>query len=181
MRLDGTLFHVRQRLRNLLSEFSCDTYFQLVLDPATRMPDFRTTKTIMPLNRYEAICADSDWYFDGVDCKKQYATCTYKAEHRWPQFSKLDCIEPFDGTLAPGMFFVQDFHGFDDCSYEGKRFYNQAWCEYHLYETGFITESDITRQCKASFSYSANMFESLVEEVWTNGAEGFDQHVLGPI
>ena len=161
VRLDGTPFCTRQCLTNLLSEFSSDVYHQLVLDTQTRMGDFRTVKPLMSRERYEAIRDDENLYFDSVDCKKQYATCAYTAEHRWPQFSKLDSIEPFDGQLAPGVFFVQQFHGidgFDDCSWEGPRFYLESWCDYHLNETQFITKNDISKQCKASFSYPPDMF-----------------------
>ena len=167
MRLDGALFHTKQRLNNLLSDFSCDTYHQLVLDPQTRVGDFRTVKTFTSRDRYEATRDDENLYFDLVDYKKQYATCTYTAKYRWLQFSKLGSIEPFDGQLAPGVFFVQQFHSdFDDCSWEGPPFYFEPWCDYHMRKTYFITKSDLTKQCKASFSYAPELFQSLSEEVY---------------
>ena len=63
-RIDGTLFHTKQRLKNVLSEFSSDTCYQLVLDPKTRRGDFRTTKPLISRDRYEAIRDNEDLYFD---------------------------------------------------------------------------------------------------------------------
>ena len=87
--LDGRLFFTSFCMDSLRSELSKSVDAEL---ESWGVPGHRIVRTY---NRLEGP-------YQGVDCNKQYSTCLFKMETRWPQFSLLDRSEPFDGTLGPG-------------------------------------------------------------------------------
>ena len=157
-RSGGRLFTVKHGLPSLLSEFSRQVFDCLI------------TQRGLPSFRCERLYQDPpDQPLRSIDCAKQYSTALYTATHRWIQFSKLDRVEDFDGTVCDGVFFVTAFRApFDDLTWEGPLWYPRSWVEYHLNETGYIGLTDITHVIKASFSYPADLFQPLVEEVYTS-------------
>ena len=102
----------------------------------------------------------------GIDCNKQYSTCLYKMEGRWPQFSLLDRPEPFDGTITPGYYHVIDFQARDDPSWEGPGAYPHIWVNYHMNETKRLRMEDVTEMLRSSFSYDQDIFQSTVRELY---------------
>jgi len=122
-KLDGRAFYVQRRLGNLQSMFSLDVYDRLV-QSNQRFPSFRGNVCYISLAEYDKRVANEDTYFTSIDCSMQYTTCVYLASHRWPQFSKLNFVEDFDGSLGPGAYLVTHFDGpLNDLSWEGPRYY----------------------------------------------------------
>jgi len=102
-KLDSRAFYVQRRLSNLQSMFSLDVYDRLV-QSNQQFPSFRGKACYISLAEYDKRVANEDTpTFMSIDCAMQYTTCAYTATHRWPQFSKLDFVEDFDGNgLGPG-------------------------------------------------------------------------------
>ncbi len=145
-------------MASLLSELSFEVFNCLVQDEQQCLPSFRG-------QRYFADQLLPAGELQSVDCDKQYSTAGYMVTHRWPQFSRLDCIERFDGRLTPGVYYVTRFGGSVDMTWEGPRWYPEPWVDYHLNETRWVQQGDITHAVRANWSYAPNMWRPLLDEL----------------
>ena len=157
---------VDHNLRSLASTFSMDVYDRLIVSSEC-LPDFRGEECYLTNDQFDAIACKKDCRFSSIDCSLQYTTAAYTATHRWPQFSKLDYIEEWDGKLHVGAFLVTDFHGPRDTTWEGKKWYLEPWLDYHLNITGWVHKEDVTHMIRARFSFPANVFQPLIDELFT--------------
>ena len=128
-------------------------------------PSFRPGRAYLPQEDYNDA--------HGVDCDKQYASCMYLHEWRWPQFSLMDEPELCDLSegVVPGFYHVVDFEEPDDPSWEGPGAYPHSWVDYHLNETGILRPSDVTEMVRATSSFDADIFKPTVRELFSHGPD----------
>jgi len=165
IRLDGKPILVPHRLESLQSEFAVDVWSQMV------RPQFRTNRAYKTLQEVEAIRRDGGLVVHGMDCKKQYSTCLYTADHRWPRFSLFDRPEPFDilrEEIVTGYYYVTEITDFGDPSWEGAAHYPAPWVWYHFHMTGLLRPRAVRTVIRASFSFDPKIFQPVVEELYSH-------------
>ena len=108
---------------------------------------------------------DDSW---GVDCEKQYSSCLFLHEWRWPIFSLLDGPELFDLSepVVPGYYHVVDFACPGDPSWEGPGAYPHSWVAHHKER---LRPSDVTEVVRASYSLDCDLFKAVIREICSHG------------